>query len=94
MGAGVIIGTLVGAILVGIVSEVAARLIKAPVSVFIVPGIVPLVPGAVAYAAMLAFVRTEFQVGAARTFEALFSAGAIAAGLILTGSAARALARR
>lgn len=90
-GLGIIPATLVGALAVGLVGEWAARLLRAPASIFIVPGIVPLVPGAVAYAAMLAFLKGDITVGMAKTLESLFSAGAIAAGLIFTGSLARVM---
>ncbi len=90
-GGGTIMATLVGALSVGIVGEWAARHLRAPASIFILPGIVPLVPGAVAYSAMLAFLRGDVGVGATRTLETVFSAGAIAAGLIITGSLARVL---
>ncbi len=88
-GAGTTMATLVGALSVGTVGEWAARHLRAPASIFILPGIVPLVPGAVAYSAMLAFLRGDVAVGATKTLETLLIAGAIAAGLIITGSLAR-----
>lgn len=90
-GSGIVTATLVGALAVGLIGEWAARSLRAPASIFIVPGIVPLVPGAVAYAAMLAFLKGELALGAAKTLESLFTAGAIAAGLIITGSLARVI---
>lgn len=69
------------AVLVSFVSELAARKYKKPVTVFMIPGIVTLVPGALAYFTMLNFVRGEYTLGLAKGAETMFSAGAIAAGI-------------
>ena len=52
-------------ILVGAVSaaysELAAKLARAPATIFLIPGLIPLVPGGFAYYAMLALVQNEFD---------------------------------
>ncbi|MFZ3172539.1 MAG: threonine/serine exporter family protein [Carboxydocellales bacterium] len=63
--------------------ELMARLTRNPVSIFVVPAIIPLVPGAGAYFTMFYFVKGEFTLGLAKAMETLFMAGAIAAGVAL-----------
>ena len=42
-------------------SEGAAKFAKAPATIFLIPGLIPLVPGGYAYYAMLALVQNEFE---------------------------------
>lgn len=63
--------------------ELMARLTRNPASIFVIPAIVPLVPGAGAYFTMFHFVKGEFSLGLAKATETLFTAGAIAAGVAL-----------
>lgn len=80
-----IAGNLAGGVAVAIVSEIAARLKKQPVTLFAVPGIVVLVPGFVAYNAMLSFMEGKYIEGLRLGTETLFLAGAITVGIILVG---------
>ena len=89
--------TLVGAVCVGIAGEVFARLLREPATVFLISGIVPLVPGVGSYNSMQAFVVGDYLLGISLAAEALLAAGAIAIGLALATSLARgafSLARR
>lgn len=52
-------GAFIGALTIGIVGEVFARLFKKPATVFIIPGIIPLVPGATSYYTMLAIIEKD-----------------------------------
>lgn len=78
-----IMALFVAAVLVAVLSELAARRLKKPATIFMIPGIVTLVPGALAYFTMLHFVRGDYTLGLATGAETVFSAGAIAAGLAL-----------
>lgn len=80
-----ITGSLVGGVLVALISEMAARWQKYPVSIVAVPGIVLLVPGVMAYDTMVAFLEHDYMQGIAYGIQTLFLAGAITVGLILTG---------
>ena len=42
-------------------SEIGAKLARAPATLFLIPGLIPLVPGGFAYYAMLALVQNEFD---------------------------------
>ncbi len=64
-------------------AELMARHTRNPVSIFIVPAIVPLVPGAGAYYTVLSLVKGEFSAGLAKGMETLFTAGTIAVGIAL-----------
>ena len=62
-------GTFFAAIAVGILGELLARYYKKPATVYIIPGIVPLVPGAGMYYTMLALVRKDFYVAISKGTE-------------------------
>lgn len=64
-------------------SELMARTTHNPVSVFAVPAIIPLVPGAGAYFTMFHFVKGELTQGLATGVETLVTAGSIAGGVAL-----------
>jgi uncharacterized membrane protein YjjB (DUF3815 family) len=85
-GSSRLFSTFIAAVAVGIISEISGRTRKAPVTIFLLPGIIPLVPGADAYLAMLAFSSGDWASGLDITVKTLFLAGAIAGGTILTGS--------
>lgn len=67
-------------------SEISSRIFKDAATVYIVPAILPLVPGAGMYYAMLAFIEKDYQLAARTANEAFFMAGAIALALLATGS--------
>ncbi|TLM78542.1 MAG: threonine/serine exporter, partial [Actinobacteria bacterium] len=48
-----------GAMIVGLSAEILARIQKEPATVYIVAGIIPLVPGVIAYNAMLGFLENR-----------------------------------
>lgn len=55
-----------------------------PVIIFSVGGIIPLVPGGLAYDAMRRFVENDNNLGIQYGVQALLLSGAIAAGLVLS----------
>ena len=73
-------------IAIEVLSEVSSRIFKDAASVYIIPSILPLVPGAGMYYAMLAFVEKDYQLAASTANEVFFIAGAIALSLLATGS--------
>lgn len=78
----------------GLYSEMMARIGRNPVTVFIVPGIVPLVPGAGAYYSMLYFVKGDFSQGLSMAIQTMMLAGSIAAGVALVSVIFRVLGSR
>ncbi len=55
-----------------------------PVTIFNIPGMVPLVPGGLAYQAVRNLVTGSYQAAASYTVQAIMIAGAIALGLVLS----------
>lgn len=68
---------------IGLIAEGGARMLRVPVLIIAVPGIIPLVPGAGAYSTMLALVKGDFIGALTRGTETLFAAGAIAVGIAI-----------
>ncbi|MBU3158608.1 threonine/serine exporter family protein [Clostridium frigoris] len=69
-----------------IYSEIMARLYKNPVTMFVICAIIPLVPGGGMYYATLGAVKGNFTVALTKGAETLFSAGAIAVGIVFVAS--------
>ena len=88
-----IVGTFFASIVVGILGELFARHFKKPATVYIIPGIVPLVPGAGMYYTMLALVEKDFSLAANRGTETFFLAAAISIGIITSTSLSRSINR-
>ncbi|OEG00309.1 hypothetical protein BHF71_05255 [Vulcanibacillus modesticaldus] len=77
--------TLVAAFFVANFSQVLARYHKIPVTVFSISGIIPLVPGGLAYDTMRNFVENDYLTGVRLGTKTLLISGAIAFGLIISG---------
>jgi len=86
--------TFFAAFTVGMISEVLARHKKVPVSVFLIPGFIPLVPGRYGYLTMRNFVERDIVAGLEMLVHTLFLAGAIAFGLFLSGTLYRIFVQR
>ncbi|GAX88647.1 threonine/serine exporter family protein [Effusibacillus lacus] len=82
-------GVFMGAFFVSVSSEVLARIQKLPGTVFIVSGILMLVPGMSALNTMRAFVQADYATGIANATQTLLMAGGVAAGLVLAGALVR-----
>jgi uncharacterized membrane protein YjjP (DUF1212 family) len=79
----------VGSCIVAILSECASRAGKDATTVFILPGIVPFVPGAMIYQTMGSILNSHYTLAVGEASEALLTAGSIAAALILVASITR-----
>ncbi|MBE6050324.1 MAG: threonine/serine exporter [Clostridium sp.] len=55
-----IIASFIGAFVVNIYSEIMARLLHTPASMFYIPGIFPLVPGILAYSSIISIVQKDY----------------------------------
>lgn len=86
-------GVFAAATAVAITSEILARRRKQPVLVFLIPGVIPLVPGAKAYLTMLAFLRDDYTEALALLISTVLIAGAVAAGVIVASSIFRIYSR-
>lgn len=71
-----------GAFIVAIAAHSLARRYKVPMIVFNVSGIIPLVPGGIAYNAMRSIVENDYNMGIQYGSKAFMISGAIAMGLV------------
>ncbi|MRN52578.1 threonine/serine exporter family protein [Paenibacillus monticola] len=79
-----VIATFGATVVVGFISQIFARSFKMPVIIFSVGGVIPLVPGGIAYDAMRKFVENDYIEAVKFATQALLLSGAIAAGLVLS----------
>ena len=79
----------IAACLVGLLGDICSRVFKEASTVYIIPGILPLVPGAGMYYTMLAIIEGNLEETAATGTETLMMAGAIAVGLLVMGAILR-----
>jgi uncharacterized membrane protein YjjB (DUF3815 family) len=71
-----------GAFVVGIVAQVFARRFKMPMIIFNVSGIIPLVPGGIAYNTMRNIIELDYNMGIQNGMRAFMISGALAMGLV------------
>ena len=81
-GCGLFLSVFLATATAAFLSEVLARLVRAPVLLLLVPMLVPLIPGSDLYYTMDALIRKEQDVLLTRGTMAITCAGAIAAGII------------
>lgn len=75
--------TIVASFWVTMISHFFARKYKKPIIIFSVSGIIPLVPGGLAYDALRHVVQNEFNQAVALGAQAFMISGGIAVGLVL-----------
>ncbi|MHC0036146.1 threonine/serine exporter family protein [Pseudoneobacillus sp. C159] len=80
----VVFATFLASISIGVMSQVFARIYRAPSIIFSVSGIIPLVPGGMAYNAMRHFVENDYYIATTLAAKALMISGAIAFGLVFS----------
>jgi uncharacterized membrane protein YjjB (DUF3815 family) len=79
-----VVASVIAAIIIGIIGQFFAKKYKTPVIIFNVSGIIPLVPGGLAYDAMRHFVVNDYTVALQLAAKAFLISGGIAAGLMLS----------
>lgn len=89
-----ITATLIAAFSVATISQFLARRYKTPVTVFSISGIIPLVPGGMAYDTIRQFIENNYLEGARLGTITLLIAGSIAFGLIFSGVITETFKRR
>ena len=89
--AGDILSNFVAALLVSWMSEILARKLKQPAIVFIIPGIIPLVPGLGMYNTMLFLVQNDYNKAIAKGADVLFVGGAISLGVLIVTALVRTI---
>lgn len=89
--AGEIFANFLGAIGIGLLSIYFSRRKKMPMTIFNIPSLVPLVPGGAAYQAVRSIVLGDYVGGFHSITKVILTAGAIAAGFMVTGIVERLL---
>lgn len=74
------------AIFISLFSEIAARTLKSPVLVFLVCGIIPLVPGSGMFYTMLETLKGNINTALSLGSNTLMLAGSLATGIVLVSS--------
>jgi len=78
----VVIASFAGSFAVSLVAHWQARRFRMPMIIFSVAGIIPLVPGGMAYNTMRKFVESDYLMGIAYGSKTMMISGAIAMGLV------------
>lgn len=84
-----VVAALIASILVALVSDIAARINRDAVTLFVIPGIIPMVPGAGMYYTMRAIIINNYPEATKLATETFSIAGAIALGLLAVGFMSR-----
>ena len=79
-----VIASFLGAIVLTALSILSSRKLRAPIIIFITCGIIPLVPGGLAYNAMRSVVLENYDMALAYGFQVALVSLAIATGIIST----------
>lgn len=91
-GSGSVLACFAGSCIVAILSDLFSRAFKDAATIFIIPGILPLVPGANMYYTMLAILEGNVEETASIGTETLLMAGSIAVALLVVASVTKLLA--
>lgn len=89
----VVLASFAGALIVSIIAYLMSKFRHAPITVFQIPGIIPMVPGMGMYQTLLSVITGDYEQFLFRLLETLQIAGAIAVAMMLVFSA-RALIER
>ena len=76
--------TVAAAFLIAVISQFYAKLYKAPIVIYTVAGIIPLVPGGIAYDAMRNFVTNDYNMAITLAAKAFMISGSIAMGIVFS----------
>lgn len=86
MGISKVLACFIGACAVAFLSGLFAKFFKEATTIYTIPGILPLVPGAGMYYTMLAILEGDLQKTASVGIETLLMAGAISVALLVIAS--------
>ena len=89
MGAKIVMASFLGSLVAALSSEMLARRLKKPATIFLLPGFIPLVPGREAYATMANIVNGHYTQGVTLGVQTILIAGAIAFGIFVSSTLSR-----
>ena len=79
------------AVIIALGSDLSARIFKQPATIFVIPGIIPLVPGLGMYQGMTQIIEKNYELGTATLLTACTDSAAIALGMMVMTSVFRVL---
>ena len=91
IGASSFYANICATLILALLSELAARIFKKPATVFVIPGIFPIVPGLAMYNGMTMIIEKQYDVGMSLLLQAGMDASAIALGIMFIGSLFRVI---
>ena len=94
LGQGMIFSYFIATVVIAVICEFAARIMRMPSTIFLLTALVPLVPGYTFYCTMLAIVEHNGQAFSSYGLEAVQIVAAIAVGAAVTSTLFRAMAVR
>lgn len=83
---GVLFASFMATVIIAFLSHVVARIVKAPVTVFLIPGLLPLVPGAGMYRTVYQIVVGNRSLAMENLLETMQVAGLMAIGIFIVDS--------
>ncbi|QHI72506.1 threonine/serine exporter family protein [Aminipila terrae] len=83
---GALLGCFLASCVVGLLAGIFSRVYKETATVYTIPGIIPLVPGAGMYYTTLYLINGELSKAATTGTQTLLMAGSISVGLLVVGS--------
>ena len=81
-------------LIVSLLSEILARILKSPVTIYVIAGIIPLVPGSGMYNTMFESITGSLDKAISLGFSTLINAGSIALGIVFVSSIGRFLFKK
>ena len=88
-----IVSLFVGSLVISIYSEIFARIMKNPVTIFLICALIPLVPGGSMYYTTFEAVQGNIDKSIVLGIQTLFNAASIAVGIILVSTLSRIINR-
>ena len=89
-----IFAVFIAAIVISLMSEIMAKTLKTPSTVFYIPSLFPIVPGISAYYTVAYIIDNKISQAAYKGLETIGSAGAIAFGILLISTIFRYINRK
>lgn len=94
LGYSLVTAAFLSSLVVAVMSHLLARILKAPVTLFLVPGILPTVPGASIYRSVYYMIQGQTDLANYNLIQTIQIAGAMALAIFIVDSIFRLLQRR
>lgn len=85
----VVVSVFIASIMVGICGEIFSRIMRIPVTVFVINGIIPLVPGISVYDTMFFLIKGKYIEGVKTGIDTILIGGAIALAIAIVSTLAK-----